>query len=693
MSRQPLAASSKARTVGPRPVLIDDTALFALIVAPDALAAAWARVRDNAGAAGGDGVPVERFERAAAAHLARLAARLRDGSYHPGPVRHVDIPKPAGGLRRLAIPCVVDRIAQTAVAAALTPLLDAEFEDASFGYRAGRSVDQAVNRLQLLRAQGYEHVVDADIEGYFDAVPHDPLLARLAQSLADGPITGLIALWLAAAAPGGRGLAQGSPLSPLLANLYLDRLDEAFASRDARIVRFADDFVILTRRAADADAALTRAAALLAEHGLALNRDKTRVTDFARGFRFLGHLFVRSLVLRATPESADARDAAALLAEVAHRDADAGAALAADDDARAAAEAKGHSPGLRTLYVLEPGRRLHVRNQAFSVEEPLPGRDPLDPAWRELIAVPHQRVDRIDLGPGVALTPAAIDHAAATATPVALLDGHGGTRATLAPALAPRARRHLAQAATVLDPARRLALARILVEGRLRNQRNLLRKLLRDRDPPPAAAVRAIAELGRHIGRGGAGRVAAAASVDVAMGHEGAGAAAYWPAIGALVVPEFAFATRERGPDASPADIALNFLAWLLERDVAGAVAAADLHPGFGALHAVSDRRDAAVFDLMEEFRGHMIEGLLVYVVNRRILRCEMFERAGTGWRMVRGGAAALVRAYEARAAGLIASRAGARRVTFRRRMAEQAHALAAHCEGGPVYTPFESPF
>lgn len=678
---------------GPRATLIDDAALFAQCSDFDALNEAWQKVYDNRGASGGDRITVHAFRQNSAGALARLSDALSDGSYHPGPVRGVDIPKPNGGMRHLSIPCVIDRIAQTSVATALTPHLEDEFEDASFGYRRGRSVQQAVTRLQLLHAQGFDHVVDADIHGYFDAIPHDGLLARLRETLSHGPLTQLIGLWLADAAPMGRGIAQGSPLSPLLANLYLDRIDEAFNSGGARIIRFADDFVILTKDAKSADGALNRAEQMLAAQGLLLNRDKTRVTDFKRGFRFLGHMFIRSMAMKVSPDTADARDVDALLADIA-RDDERAAAKAGAPESDATQEAKGYSPGLRTLYVTQKGRRLTIRNQAFSVEE-LIERTPVDgeeaeAEWSELIAIPHQRIDRIDLGNAVTISPLALDHAVATATPIAFVDGHGATRATLGPVLSQRAGRHLAQAATALDPDRRLALAKILVEGRLRNQRNLLRKLLRDREPHPGLATKAIAVLTDYIGHGGDGRVASAKSVNIAMGFEGAGTAAYWPAISALCAEGFSFPVRERRPNPDRANIVLNVFAWLLHRDISAAILKVALHPGFGVLHGISDQHDACVYDLMEEFRSHFVEGLLVYATQRRFIRLDHFQPVGAGWRLAGDGMQSLIRAYENRANGL--SRIS-RKVSFKRLMVEQAQALAQHHEGRADYKPFESPF
>lgn len=682
------------RTKGPRKVLIDDSRAFDDACRRSSLRAAWAKVWQNAGAAGGDRMSVYDFAAGAEARIGALANDLREGLYQPKPMRSVDIPKRSGGLRRLTIPSVVDRVAQTAVATVLTPLLEDEFEDASFGYRPGRSIYQAVARIQALRREGLVHVVDADIDDYFDSVPHDLLIKRLAESMSAGPLSELIALWLAHGAPHGRGLAQGSPLSPLLANLYLDRLDEAFDRRGARIVRFADDFVVLTRSSDKAEDALDEVAALLGAHGLKLNREKTTVTDFVRGFKFLGHMFVRSLALKTAPEAADGFSAEKILARIAREDAAREEAAVVEEADLAAKEARGYAPALRNLYVMRRGRRLTIRNEAFAVEEMTAGADPLTGAeaeWRELIAVPHQRLDRIDLGPNVEATPAALDHGLSTNTPICFVDGRGMTQGILAPGLQPRAGRHLAQAAVALDDDRRLDLARILAIGRLRNQRALLRKLTRERDTVPAAVTRAIATLTGLIGRGRTSRIVHAPSVASIMGYEGAGTAAYWRAVSALAHDHFRFERRDRREQPGPADIALNFLAWLLHRDVSIAVLAAGLHPGFGALHGVSDERDACVYDLMEEFRAHLGEGLFVYVTNRRILKGDMFERRlDGGWRMARRGAEALIRAYEARAAAPITWPPRTRRVSFRRLIVEQAHRFAVHCEGGKAYRPFE---
>lgn len=268
-----------------------------MAAAPAMLEAAWARVRRNAGVAGGDGISCQAFERGAPSYLSRLRRDLLSGDYAPGPVRRVEVVKEAGGTRPLAIPCVVDRVAQTAVAFTLGPLLEPDMSSASFGYRAGLGVADAVTRIAALRREGRNWVLESDIACFFESVPHCRLLDLMDLKVGDARISKLVASWLDRPADG-KGLLQGSPLSPLLANIYLDEFDRLMDRSDGRLVRYGDDFVVLAKRKAEATAALERAARLLAERGLTPHPDKTRLASFDEGFWFLGHYFVEHLVLR-----------------------------------------------------------------------------------------------------------------------------------------------------------------------------------------------------------------------------------------------------------------------------------------------------------------------------------------------------------------------------------------------------------
>ena len=304
------------------------------------------------------------------------------------------------------------------------------------------------------------------------------------------------------------------------------------------------------------------------------------------------------------------------------------------------------------------------------------------------MAIPHQDIDRIELGPEVRISDEAKRHALATDTPVAFVNGHGETLGWLATDLAPRAKRHLAQAQLCLDEAKRVELARLFVDARLKNQRAVLRRLLVSRAVPPKPVSDALVQLNKIIARPGKGPLNKATSVSQLMGNEGLASASWWRAIGALLPAEMTFASRTR-PAQDCANICFNFLSWLLERDISVAVIRAGLHPGFGALHSPSDRRDACVFDLMEEFRAHLIGGLTVYCASRNIITADMFTKSCDSLRMNRTAGDGLIRAYENRVKGRVKSPRTGKKVAWRQLMVEQAFSLASHYEGFKTYQPY----
>lgn len=670
-------ASSPKRLPHP----LDGVALFHDVTAPMALVAGWQRVFENGGAAGGDGVGLIQFSINVGEKIAALSRSLRDGSYAPGPLRQVDIPKTNGGKRRLTIPPIVDRVAQSAAAQVLSPLLDREFEDASFGYRAGRSVADAVRRVEELRRAGFVWTVDADIDDFFDTIPIDRLVGRLARSVSEGPLVDLIARWLEHGASMGRGIAQGSPLSPLLANLYLDDLDEEFSGSGLRIVRYADDFLILAKSKPAAEAALTKAERLLATHGLKLDREKTRLRGYDDSLKFLGTTFVRGWAMRLEAEESGETPLEKLLRQVADADARESAALRVADDEAERARIGGFDRGLRALHVGEAGRRLTLRNQSFAVHEAAdrlpPGRD------AELIAIHPSRIDRIEIGPRTDVDLEAIRHALAFAIPLAFVNGHGETLGQLATVLTPRAGRHMAQARAAIDPVARLDLARRIVEGRIANQRALLRRLNHRRSV--LGVDETAAKLGRILRK-----TASATGVDGLMGIEGEATALYWRAWGSLLLNGFSLGSRLRRKDADPINIALDVLAGTLARDIGAVLLRVGLHPGFGVLHTSSDGRDACVYDLMEEFRAGLVESVVLTAVNGARLSLNDFDQMPDGrYHLNRQGYAALIRAYEERAEHPITQPASGRRMSWRRLMIEQAEAYVAHVEGRKPYQPF----
>ena len=271
------------------------------VYAPATLSAAWERVRVNDGAAGVDSQSIERFEARAERYLAELSTAMREGSYRPQPIRRVDIPKGDGRTRPLGIPTVKDRIVQTAVKFVLEPIFEATFRPTSYGLRPGRGCRDALREVAQLIEDGNAFVVDADFESYFDTIPHERLMQRIEERISDGRILGLVRGWLGQDIMQDlqrwtptEGTPQGAVISPLLANIYLHPLDNLMAARGYRMVRYADDFVVLCKSREEADAALAEIRAWVADNGLRLHPDKTRVGDCRQageGFDFLGYRF------------------------------------------------------------------------------------------------------------------------------------------------------------------------------------------------------------------------------------------------------------------------------------------------------------------------------------------------------------------------------------------------------------------
>jgi RNA-directed DNA polymerase len=271
------------------------------VYAPATLKAAWAKVEAKGGAAGVDGQSVERFAAQAELYLSELARALREGSYRPQPVKRVDIPKGDGRMRPLGIPAVKDRIVQTALKLVIEPIFEGTFCPTSYGFRPGLGCKDALREVDRLIGEGFTFVVDADLESYFDTIAHDALMHRVEERISDGRVLALLRSFLDQDILKGlerwtptAGTPQGAVISPLLANIYLHPLDALMASHGMRMVRYADDFVVLCRSREEAEAALAMIRQWVAQNGLRLSPTKTHIGDCRRageGFDFLGYRF------------------------------------------------------------------------------------------------------------------------------------------------------------------------------------------------------------------------------------------------------------------------------------------------------------------------------------------------------------------------------------------------------------------
>lgn len=271
------------------------------IADPTNLAAAWVKVRANAGAAGVDGQSVAAFGADIDHQLASLRRRLLSAErYVPPPVRRVEIPKPDGRMRPLGIPTVADRVVQQATVQVIEPVFEQRFTPSSFGYRPGRSAQQAVGWVRKAVRSGDWWVAEFDIVGFFDNLRHNRLLREVAKEIDDPEVIGLVRRWLKAGVLTETGLQarpagtpQGGVISPLLANIYLHRLDVEVRSAGFRLIRYADDFVILADRRWKAEAADQLVRRILADIGLEVAEAKSGVVNLRDGFEFLGFQFLR----------------------------------------------------------------------------------------------------------------------------------------------------------------------------------------------------------------------------------------------------------------------------------------------------------------------------------------------------------------------------------------------------------------
>jgi len=263
---------------------------------------AWERVKANRGSGGVDGQTLEDFAEQLDKNLDRLQSELKEGVYQPQPVRQVQIPKMGkpGEFRGLGIPTIYDRVCQQALLNRLQPIFEPIFDEANYGYRQGRSTKDALRKVWKEIDSGSEWIVDADLKDFFGSVDHEKLLTLVAQQIADGRVLRLIEAMLKAGSygkgrlfPTERGTPQGGVASPLLSNILLTPFDREMRRKGYQLTRYADDWVVTCKSAAEARAAIDAAGRILKQLGVELHPQKTRIVHVQYGFEFLGYKIKR----------------------------------------------------------------------------------------------------------------------------------------------------------------------------------------------------------------------------------------------------------------------------------------------------------------------------------------------------------------------------------------------------------------
>lgn len=650
---------------------------------------AWGRVRENNGQPGVDGVRVEDFERSLSRELDALRHEVLGARYRPAPLKRLWLPREGKLPRPIGIPVVRDRLLQTAVALTLTPILEGEFEDCSYAYRKGRSVRMAVERIGLLQRQGYHWVVEADIERFFDRIPHARVLDELREIAPDDALLALIAQWLTAPVQDGDrlskttlGVPQGSPISPLLANLYLDHLDEALLDEGYALVRYADDFIVLAKSRERAEAAVELSDDVLRDLELRLNPLKTRVVNFDTGFRFLGWHFVRSLAVPA-PRAGDARLAATSAENVRNAqavpqatpptpEAPIPASPASGALAEAFGEALADNPAWRPLVAdskqpnatestqsiqgdaTPDGHVPQMRDTALDTpSQDWPQADTQAPALDEADALPPSSLQRTLylVDPAVQLATenrhllvkrddhVVLDLPAVNVDQVILLGPIPVTSAALRCCLAhdipiahlTRTGKFLGRTEPPGGQAIHLLAAQFahhasnaldlpLARACVQGKLHNNALLLARYARHRPEAQRALAHPAIQSLKDFHHRCGHADSLEAARGFEGAGAVAYFAVWRAWLAPEWTFGRREARTGADPVNALLDFGYTLLYQSVAGLIRARGLNPWLGHLHRPSPGHMALASDLMEEFRAVVVDAVVFNLLLNRLL-------------------------------------------------------------------------
>jgi CRISP-associated protein Cas1 len=584
---------------------------------------AWQKVADNKGCAGVDGETIELFSTRATQNLIVLRDKVADGTYQPRPYQQVAIPKKTEGHRFLSIPCVRDRIVQQALLNVLHPEIDPRLSPTSFAYRPQVSYLQAVEAVAQCREQGYEWVLDADIVKYFDNIDREILLQKLRQYLDSTGILCLIKSWLATGISTKtgmtfpeRGIPQGAVVSPLLANIYLDKFDrEVTGSGDLRLVRYGDDFVVMARTQVEIQQAYHLVDRLLKELNLELHQRKTQIINFDRGFRFLGHGFLGAAIFpvdevhpkrekgvkKNSPKDSADRDLV-------------DGELDDDDEIRPETnlQRRTWNREMATLYLLEQGTSLYRDYQRLIVHIP----------DRERLEIPIREVERILIFGRIQLSTPVVNTCLEHKIGVFYLNRSGQYQGHLWSA--DNLQNELVQFDRHHDSEFQLEVCRAIIHGKLTNSKRLLQRLNRKRKSSEVGSI--ISQIDTYLKD-----IKQTDLVDSLRGYEGITAVRYFSGLNQTIInPLFSFNGRNRQPPTDPVNSLLSFGYTLLFNNVLSLILAEGLSPYLGNLHHGEDKKPYLAFDLMEEFRSPIVDTLVMKLINSSTFKLDDFETIPT---------------------------------------------------------------
>lgn len=621
--------------------------LFERATCRDALDRAWKDVAegdsDSDSAENGRPSGIDRFRKNAEERLGKLADDLATGSYVPRDLFRVEIPKSSGGVRVIDVPAVVDRVVERAMLSVVTPLVDPWLGAASYAYRPGLGVIDAVHEVARLRDEGLGWALRADVDECFPTLPAARARRELSAFLPDRSVDELLAALLSrrtVTRQGPRdvaGVPQGMALSPLLANVVLRHLDRALQDEGFPVVRYADDFVVACSSAAEAESARTVAIGALKEWEMRLGEDKTQIMSFTDGFAFIGEDFGPRYPVTDT-------------------------------------EHRVEEPVRKTVFLGAWGSRARVREGRLDVQSK-------DDAT--LLDVPISHVARIVCFGPVAVSAGLRAWAFQHDIDMVFCSKRGSYQGQHLAATSPRRPvrlREQMEATASTAVATRIGLA--IVESKLRHQAVLLRRYVR---PDSADDLRPHLDMIDRL----LPMLAQAATPAEVMGVEGAAALAYFDGLEVLLPPDIGFHGRSRRPPLDVVNAALGYGYAVLLGECVSALVAAGLDPAFGFLHRDADNRPSLALDLMEEFRPYVVDLAVVQLVRKGSLATEHgYTKDGrTGIWLTKAGKETLLAAYERRMLQVTGGAIPGFRGSIRRHLYRQAQRLAGAITGGDPWT------
>jgi CRISP-associated protein Cas1 len=644
---------------------------------------AWEKVADKRGCAGVDGETINRFAENQTVNIYQLRQAVAQGTYQPFPCKQVIIPKRNGKQRELKIPTVRDRIVQQALLHILCPLMEQKFSAASFAYRPNLSYLNAVETVAQWRDQGYQWVLDADIVKFFDTIDHQRLLQQVRFHINHSGILCLIKSWLSAGVlteagvmVSQKGIPQGAVISPILANIYLHEFDEWVTVTDLGLVRYADDFLVLAPTQARILEAKLEVINLLETMGLRLHPEKTQVTNFERGFRFLGHGFLDNAIFPVDANEVSLRSALRKIKGVMvektngkhnrkkkeeNPKAVTSPPTAIRQDTNFVGNVKNLSPNLSptrrealndmnvsdigtlhqpflaevetelsqhseadnsvvqknswhremaAIYLIEQGTTIYKEYQRFIIYV----------SEKPKLEVPIREVQQILVFGNIQLSTPVMQVCLREQIAVVFLSQSGRYHGHLWSSEFRDLDQELVQVRRWGDAAFQFQVSQAIVYGKLMNSKQLLLRFNRKRKLPDVE--RAIIGINQDIEA-----LEFSESLDRLRGYEGIGAARYFPALGQLITnSRFEFSLRNRQPPTDPVNSLLSFGYTLLFNNVLGFIIAEGLSPYLGNFHYGERQKPYLAFDLMEEFRSPIVDGLVLKVIHKSLLKPQDFD-------------------------------------------------------------------